>query len=95
MMHAGNSAYQQRNTADLQNCFSSRSGVAYQPPISGPPIGAGIATISTEKESFILRGVPSRELRFQEETTMVNEKKRDEKESHYSRHVSSKTSFGN
>jgi len=40
-----------------------------------------------------MRGVPSQELRHADDAT-VDERKRDEKESRYSRHISSKASFG-
>ena len=65
--------------------------VAYQAPnIQTINSGGNIEQQSSVSAAVIMRGVPSQEIRYEDQQPQ----KREEKESHYSKHVTSNTSFG-
>ena len=79
--HAGNNYMMHAQRGTYNNC----SGVTYQAPCN---YNSGSSTVG----AVITRGVPSQEIRMEDEQNLA--KKQDEKESHRSRHIDSRTSFG-
>ena len=82
------------NTGGSSSQFTSRH-VAYQlPPQMQANIVSGVGIVDQQSSSVsaavITRGVPSQEIRYEDQQPY----KKEEKESHYSRHVNSNSSFG-
>ena len=95
-MHRESQQFESQNNPMYRSSASNSSYINRQVAYQAPQVQSSHLHLQQSSGSIgaavISRGVPSQEIRYEDQTAGLN--KREEKESHYSRHVTSNTSFG-